>query len=261
MNIIDQPLLERLITHEDFLVKDEYTLYCIVKEWTIENLMNREDYDFSVFYQRPNSPSFLLTADGEPYVNLFKKIRLSSAMLVKKNIEALKNDNIIPLEWIEEAGAVALAQMMTMSTGAEAVLPHIPTDYFRVAIFHPEKAMLFVDQKVNFYGVHLQFRWNTGVLSVGRCRFESDKIVSHGICKLEFRITLYCKKKYVTIESCEEVIVVTRKISENETHNLYGNEPDYRHEPLIYSFSIIRKQMYPTRIGIEIKYLGGSLNY
>lgn len=251
-----------LLTHKDFVVKDEYTLYCIVKEWTIENLTNREDYNYSGFNQQPNSTSFLSTADGEPYVNLFKKIRLSSAMLDKKNLDALKNDNIIPLEWIEEAGAVALSQMMTVSTGCDAsVLTHNPADYFRVGIFHSEKDIVFLDQPVNFYGIHLQFRWDAGTLSVGRYRFGDEKMFCHGVCKLQFRLTFYCRKRYISSESCEKVVVVKRFINEYETHSLFGDEPDVRNDPLIYSFSLIRRQMYPTRIGIEIKYLGGIQNF
>ena len=208
-----------------------------------------------------------MTADGEPYVKLFKAVRLSNIMDVK-DLETLQNDNIIPFEWIEEAGAVSLAQMMVISIGARgSVLPNFPEDSFRVGIFHSDISTLFVDKLVNYCGIHLRFRWSTGILSVHRYRHKSETIFNHGTCSLQLRLTFFTPKGYTHKHPCDKVVDINITISENETLNLFGGErksggtyysylKTYCGESLFNPLNHNIKEMFSSIIGIDLIYLG-----
>lgn len=281
MKIMDQSLFEQLVSHEDFIVKDEFMLYELIKKWTVESLKEREDYDCFKIWNRPDQTPFLLTPDGEPYVNLFKNVRLSNIMLDSNSLRALKSENIIPFDWIEEAGATNLAQMMVISNGTDGSA----FKSYRVGTFHSNEA-IFVDKLVNYFGIHLRFKWTSGILTVHRFRHENETMFHHGTCSLQIRITFYSPKGQNRKE-CNKVSVVEKVISENETLNLlirdaeeekeikYASDLAAVHTLITHSshagsfqqpaslpfynkhFPRIPIKVFPTIIGIDLLYLSG----
>lgn len=270
MEIMDQPLFEKLVSHDDFIVKDEFMLYELIKKWTVEKLKEREDYDYFRIWERPDHTPFLLTADGDPYVNLFKNVRISNIIMDRSNLEKLKSDNIIPFDWIEDAGATSLAQMMEISNGT------VGSDFksYRVGIFHSDEATIFVDKIVNYHGIYLRFEFTSGIFTVHRFRHGSETMFHHGTCFLQFRITLYTRKGHKYMKECNKVVVIKRYISENETLNLFqgeGEEIRYKFPTMWDFINVVNTEigdcrsefrlptnkLFPTIIGIDLLYLSG----
>lgn len=263
MKIMDQQFFQKLVSHEDFIVKDDFTLYKLIKKWALVNFKHKVISNYCRKWSRKDKNPFLMTEHGRPYVKLFKVLRLNNIILNNKDFESLKKDNIIPLDWIKDAVVAFSSQMKAICSGTDATfLTSFPKDAFRVGIFHSDEAQTFTEKFINYYGIHLRLNWSDGVFSLYRHKRES--IYDHGTCSLQLRLTLYTPETAVEREAYENILVIKQLIKEDETIILFkkehSNVTGNIEAPVDPSRMFLheRELFFPTTIGIDLLYLSGA---
>lgn len=133
-------LMDQIVKHPEFIVKDELLLYKSLKQWLIA-------HDFKI---ENLSKPFLETDEGKPYKTLFSAVHIEHLLFDKANIEAIMNDNIYPLSTFEHKYVINNVN-------------HWPEKSFRLGIFHVlhgTNLFRFKPTTLDCYGIQLTFDWS-----------------------------------------------------------------------------------------------------
>jgi hypothetical protein len=211
--------LEKLITHEDFIVKNEITLYNIIKKWLVDKMKLRDDYDYFRMWNRPEP--FLETDEGKEFERLFSLLNLHQLLMETASIELLKKDNIYPSAYINRAGAENYMRLVQLAHNPPIQsIADFADESHRLAIFHGQNAAAFQGATVNHFGVHLKFGMMGQMLTVQRNRKEKETLFHHGPVTIRFRIAFYTPEKFEKDDEYSVSDPMEHEIRENELINL-----------------------------------------
>ncbi|XP_058832194.1 protein germ cell-less-like [Topomyia yanbarensis] len=113
LRLINIELMELLVASPDlYVMQTELSLYTLLRFWTYLKLhvtndaecekASSSDDPLQYFAQRQSSLAFLDTPKGRPFVKCFRALRLHNLLNHHVDIKVLKQDNIIPSEWLNE---------------------------------------------------------------------------------------------------------------------------------------------------------------
>ncbi|KFB37754.1 AGAP011686-PA-like protein [Anopheles sinensis] len=116
LRIISPELMEQLISNPDlYVVQTEFSLYQLIRFWmslklfpdvepTIEPGKNPgiDDPIVRYFAERTSTVPFLCTSEGAPFEQVFRALRLRHLLNHHVDIKILRQDNIIPIEWLHK---------------------------------------------------------------------------------------------------------------------------------------------------------------
>lgn len=219
LNRMEATLLEKLITHEDFIVKNEVTLYGVLRKWLVDKMKLRDDYDYFKIWGQPEP--FLETEVGAEFERIFSMLNLHHLLMEKNSLEHLKKDRIYPLSYLQRAGAENYMKMVQLASTT-----YIPNtminnnESFRLSIMHPHGAHSFTGALVNYFGIHLKFGWNGNMLTVQRNRRDKEMLFHHGPITIRFRISFYTPETFRTDKAFQVSGMLEHEIRENELVNL-----------------------------------------
>lgn len=214
LNKIESSLMERIITHDNFLVKNEPMLYSILKRWMVNKVKMRDGYDFFKVWNRPQP--FLETEEGKEFERIFSMVKINHLLMDVNSLELLKKDNFFPDSCIQRAGAENFIYMEQLAS--TLLTPNMSSQSFRISINqHP----IFKANKganVNYFGIHLKFAWNGRMLTVQRNRRDKETMFHHGPVAVVFSVVFYNPiKRYDTPQYFGPI---EHTIQENELVNL-----------------------------------------
>uniref|UniRef100_A0A182WEH6 BTB domain-containing protein n=1 Tax=Anopheles minimus TaxID=112268 RepID=A0A182WEH6_9DIPT len=110
LRLISFELMEQLASSADlYVVQTEFTVYTLLRYWMALKLFPDESPTDGVehpkeryFSERTSTVPFLCTAEGAPYERVFRALRLPNLLNHHVDIRVLRQDNIIPLEWLHK---------------------------------------------------------------------------------------------------------------------------------------------------------------
>ncbi|XP_058463252.1 protein germ cell-less [Malaya genurostris] len=113
LRLINIELMELLVASPDlYVMQTELSLYTLLRFWMYLklNVLNEtecekastSDEQLQYFSQRQSSLAFLNTPKGRPFEKCFQALRLHNLLNHHVDIKVLKQDNIIPSEWLNE---------------------------------------------------------------------------------------------------------------------------------------------------------------
>lgn len=235
---IEEQFLEKLITNEDFIVKNEVTMYSILKRWLVDKMKLRENYDYFSMWNR--SEPFLETDEGKEYERIFSLLNLHQLLLDTTSLEQLKRDNIYPTSYIHRA--CAENYMWLVQLAENAPIPGIVDfsfETYRVGIFHDQTATSFQTTTVNFFGIYLKFGMAGQMLTCTRNRHDKETLFHHAPVKIRFRVAFYTPEKFDKDGEYFMSAQMEHEIRENELVNLVEWKPkkesstfQYQQQPL-----------------------------
>uniref|UniRef100_A0A8W7PHM7 BTB domain-containing protein n=1 Tax=Anopheles coluzzii TaxID=1518534 RepID=A0A8W7PHM7_ANOCL len=110
LRLISFELMEQLVSSADlYVVQTEFTVYTLLRYWMALKLFPDESTTDGVehpkeryFAERTSSVPFLATPEGVPYERVFRALRLHNLLNHHVDIRVLRQDNIIPIEWLHK---------------------------------------------------------------------------------------------------------------------------------------------------------------
>uniref|UniRef100_A0AAG5DKE9 BTB domain-containing protein n=1 Tax=Anopheles atroparvus TaxID=41427 RepID=A0AAG5DKE9_ANOAO len=111
LRLISPELMEQLVSSADlYVVQTEFTLYTLLRFWMSLKLFPEETPASEgmehpkerYFSERTSAVPFLYTDEGEPFVRVFRALRLRNLLNHHVDIRILRQDNIIPIEWLHK---------------------------------------------------------------------------------------------------------------------------------------------------------------
>lgn len=113
LRLISVELMELLVASPDlYVMQTELSLYTMLRLWMYLKLHSTSDAEcekicgsdeqLQYFANRQSPIAFLDTPKGKPYEKCFRALRLHNLLNHHVDIRVLKQDNIIPMEWMHE---------------------------------------------------------------------------------------------------------------------------------------------------------------
>lgn len=113
LRLISIELMELLVASPDlYVMQTELSLYTLLRFWMFLKLhpkseeecekVQASDEQLQYFASRQSSVAFLNTAMGRPFEKCFRALRLHNLLNHHVDIRVMKQDNIIPLDWMNE---------------------------------------------------------------------------------------------------------------------------------------------------------------
>ncbi|XP_055535163.1 protein germ cell-less [Wyeomyia smithii] len=113
LRLISIELMELLVASSDlYVMQTELSLYTLLRFWMFLKLnvtsdsdcekISSSDEQMQYFAQRQSSVPFLSTVKGKPFEKSFRALRLHNLLNHHVDIKVLKQDNIIPWDWLNE---------------------------------------------------------------------------------------------------------------------------------------------------------------
>jgi len=215
---MESVLLETLITNEDFIVKNEFVLYSILKRWTVDKVKTKENYDYFKVWGRPEA--FLQTEEGREFERIYSLLNLHYLIMDQPHLEIVRKDNIIPEEWLYNAGAENYLYMSQLNDPPMPKLKTFQNDPCRIAIFHNHGASSFNQAHLDYFGIPLIFGWSDKRLTVTRYRRTDEIFYQHGPVTLRFRVCFYTPEKFRKDKSYQKVPSIDHTLTERHQINL-----------------------------------------
>lgn len=215
---IDVTLLETVITHEDFVAKNELTIYSILKRWTVDKMKMKDGYDFFKTWNRLQP--FLETADGKEFERIYSLLIVNRLMMEADALETLKKDNFYPESFLHRAGAENFLNLAKLSGVSSSLKSSINDQCYRLGIFHKETATVFQVTRFNYFGIYLNFGWNDKTLTVQRNLRSKETLFNHAPITIRFRIIFCSPGKFSEDKLQQDSGSVEYEVLENELVNL-----------------------------------------
>ncbi|XP_055594442.1 protein germ cell-less [Uranotaenia lowii] len=113
LRLISIELMEALVASPDlYVMQTELSLYTLLRFWMYLRLHGKEmagdedrvvgDEQVQFFVNRSGTTPFLATSKGKPFEKCFRALRLHNLLNHHVDIRVLKQDKIIPFEWLNE---------------------------------------------------------------------------------------------------------------------------------------------------------------
>lgn len=109
LRLISIELMELLVASPDlYVMQTELSLYTLLRYWMYLKLhpggeeVGASEEKLQYFSNRQSSVAFLNTPKGKPYEKCFRALRLNNLLNHHVDIRVLRQDNIIPVEWMHE---------------------------------------------------------------------------------------------------------------------------------------------------------------
>ncbi|XP_064457125.1 germ cell-less protein-like 1 [Ornithodoros turicata] len=109
------------------VIQTEFSLYLLLLVWVY--LRNTPAWDGEVkdavteakrhFKERPESCTFLETEDGEDYTEVFQALRLENLIIHPQDVEALQEDNVIPMSMLDPVFRRQWCSMLRVDQGLD----------------------------------------------------------------------------------------------------------------------------------------------
>lgn len=184
---IEKNLMEKLLAHEDFVMKSEMTLYNILKRWLVDKMKLRDDYDYVKTWNRPEP--FLATQEGKKYERVFSKLNLKQFCMDAGVIEQLTKDNILPVSWLHKAADENYRRLVYGSSDGSAI--------YRLGIIHGPNECIFRVTSISVEGIHLEFSWASNALVLTRLQNLSGLSYS-GSVRIRFCVSFHKPNDFET---------------------------------------------------------------
>jgi hypothetical protein len=194
---IEEILMEWLVSHENFIVKNELTLYNILKRWLVDKMKLRDDYDYFKIWNRPEP--FLESDEGKKFERVFSKLNLNQLCMDPNAIDQLEKDKILPISYIHRAGAENYLRLVDPPESGESS--------YRLAIIHGPSETAFKTTSIDFQGIHLKFSWVKNLLMLTRSQDKPGLHYSASI-NIHFRVAFYTPEDFESASwnsSCFEI--------------------------------------------------------
>ncbi|KXJ72310.1 protein germ cell-less-like [Aedes albopictus] len=109
LRLISIELMELLVASPDlYVMQTELSLYTLLRYWMYLKLhpgaeeVGASEEKLQYFANRQSSVAFLNTPKGKPFEKCFRALRLHNLLNHHVDIRVLRQDNIIPVEWMHE---------------------------------------------------------------------------------------------------------------------------------------------------------------
>ena len=242
LNKIEATLMENIITH-DFLIKDEMSLYFILKRWMIDKVKMKDGYDYFEVWNRPEP--FFETEEGKKYERIFSMLKINHLLMDKGSVQLLKKDNFFPESYIQRAGAENLITMMQLASPEPS--DNVSDQVYQISIFHTLSDKQFKRVDVNYFGHHLTFGWADKMLTVQRNLRQNEMLFNHGPVAITFNIVFHDPSDKKNLPKYSGSI--EHVIQENELIYLFKwDHSDWT--GALYHFNM----NFPSVIGIKMKF-------
>lgn len=219
LNRVEQTLLETLVTHEDFVSKNELTTYKIVKRWTVDKMKMKDGYDYFKTWNRPEP--FLETDEGKEFERIFSLLLVSHLLMDADSLETLTKDNFYPESYLHRAGAENFLDLAKLSgIRGSATKANVSVQSYRLGIFHSKTTAAFQGISFNYFGIYLNFGWSGNMLTVQRNKMSKETVFNHSPIVIRIRIVFYSPGKFSELISKQDSGFKEHEILENELLNL-----------------------------------------
>ncbi|XP_053658123.1 protein germ cell-less [Anopheles marshallii] len=130
LRLISFELMEQLVSSADlYVVQTEFTVYTLLRYWMALKLFPNESPSDGVehpkeryFSERTSTVPFLSTPEGVPYERVFRALRLQNLLNHHVDIRVLRQDNIIPEEWLHKPLVQQWNSVLTIDQSLDKVI-------------------------------------------------------------------------------------------------------------------------------------------